>query len=89
MNVGGNVTDGAKFEGCYPLGYLDQLVCEKEAAAILGYTVRALQNWRLRGGGPLFVKVSARSIRYRRRDLNAWVEARLRTNTSKTEITLV
>lgn len=77
---------GAKNGEGYPLGYLDQLVCEKDAAEFLGYTVRALQNWRLRGGGPQFVKVSARSIRYRRRDLNAWVEARLRANTSEAEI---
>jgi len=66
----------------YPLEYLDQLLCEKDAAMSLGYTIRALQNWRLRGGGPQFVKVSARSIRYRRRDLMAWVKARLRTSTS-------
>ena len=67
----------------YPPEYLDQLLCEKDAAAFLGYTIRALQNWRLRGGGPQYVKVSARSIRYRRRDLIAWVEARLRHNTSE------
>lgn len=62
--------------------YLDRLINEHEAAKYLGYTIRALQNWRLRGGGPVFVKVSARSIRYRRRDLQAWVEAHLRSNTS-------
>ena len=48
---------------------LDQLINEQKAAEFLGYTVRALQNWRLRGGGPKFVKVSSRSIRYRRREL--------------------
>lgn len=75
--------DGASREPIrYPLGYLDQLVCEKEAAAFLGYTIRALQNWRLRGGGPQFVKVSSRSIRYRRRDLMAWTEERIRQSTS-------
>jgi|SRR6185437_613283 len=47
-----------------------------------GYSVRALQNWRLRGGGPKFIKVSSRSIRYRRRDLIAWAEARLRASSS-------
>lgn len=62
--------------------YLDRLVNEHEAAEYLGYSVRALQNWRVRGGGPVFVKVSARSIRYRRRDLQAWVEAHLQSNTS-------
>lgn len=64
--------------------YLDRLIPEKEAARFLGYTDRALQNWRLRGGGPKFVRVSKRSIRYRRRDLNKWVESRLRSNTSDT-----
>jgi hypothetical protein len=61
---------------------LDRLVTEHEAAALLGYTIRALQNWRFRGGGPIFVKVSDRSVRYRRRDLLAWIESRLRTSTA-------
>lgn len=66
-----------------PGEYLDSLIGENEAARFLGYTVRALQNWRVRGGGPKFVKVSARSIRYRRRDLITWAEARLVSNTSE------
>ncbi len=63
--------------------YLDQLLNENDAASFLGYSVRALQNWRVRGGGPSFVKVSARSIRYRRRDLIAWADERLVANTSE------
>lgn len=62
--------------------YLDQLIREQEAANFVGYSIRALQNWRVRGGGPAFVKVSARSVRYRRRDLNAWADSLLRENTS-------
>lgn len=62
--------------------YLDRLVNEGEAALFLGYTVRCLQNWRVRGGGPRFVKVSSRSIRYRRRDLLAWTEQHLQSSTS-------
>ena len=61
----------------------DQLLTEKQAASILCYSQRALQNWRLRGGGPQYVKVSARSIRYRRRDLRTWTNERLRNNTSE------
>jgi len=45
---------------------ISELVNEREAASILCYSVRALQNWRHRGGGPRFVKVSSRSVRYRR-----------------------
>lgn len=63
--------------------YFDRLVNEKEAAEFLGYTVRALQNWRIRGGGPKFVKVSARSVRYRFRDLLAWSESLLVSSTSE------
>lgn len=59
------------------------LVDEREAASILCYSVRALQNWRHRGGGPKFVRVSSRSIRYRRADLIAWVDERIVSNTSQ------
>lgn len=63
--------------------YLDRLIDEGEAARFVGYTVRALQGWRVKGGGPMFVKISARSIRYRRRELIEWAEAHLRANTSE------
>lgn len=60
----------------------NQLLNEKDAAAFLGYSVRALQNWRVRGGGPKFVKVSARSVRYRMRDLIDWIDKHTVTSTS-------
>lgn len=63
--------------------YLDRLINESEAASFIGYTIRALQGWRVKGGGPKFIRVSARSIRYRRRDLIEWAEARLKTSTSE------
>ncbi len=62
--------------------YLDRLINENEAAGFIGYTIRALQGWRVKGGGPKFIKVSARSIQYRRRDLIEWAESRLKTSTS-------
>ena len=65
--------------------YLDSLVNENVAAQFLGYSIRALQNWRVRGGGPPFVKLSSRSIRYRRRDLIAWAEGLLRSSTSQND----
>ena len=63
--------------------YLDRLLTETEAAQFIGFSIRALQGWRVKGGGPRFVKISARAVRYRRRDLIAWAEARLRSNTSQ------
>ena len=65
--------------------YLDRLLDEDQAAEFLGFTNRALQNWRFRGGGPLYVKASARSVRYRRRDLMNWAEQRVRANTSQAD----
>ena len=62
--------------------YYDRLIDEREAADYLGYSVRALQNWRVRGGGPQFVKVSSRSVRYSRRSLLEWIAERTRSNTS-------
>ena len=53
------------------------------AAEFLGYTIRALQNWRVRGGGPRFVRVSARSIRYRLLDLIRWADERTYGHTSE------
>ena len=62
--------------------YWNKLLSEKDAALFLGYSVRALQNWRFRGGGPDFIKVSQRSIRYRRKDLVRWAEENTVSNTA-------
>ena len=61
---------------------LDQLLTEPEAAAFLNFSPRALQAWRVRGGGPPYVKISTRAVRYRKSDLDRWIEERLRTSTS-------
>ena len=58
------------------------LLTEEEAAAALGFTSRCLQNWRHRGSGPRYVRVSSRAVRYRPEDLAAWAEDRLRSSTS-------
>lgn len=64
----------------------DALLRPADAARFLGFTARALEAWRHRGGGPQFVKVSARAVRYRRGDLIAWAEERLQSSTSETEL---
>lgn len=63
--------------------YMLSLLNEKQAAYFLGYSVRALQNWRFRGGGPNFIRVSLRSIRYRRKDLIQWAEDNIVSSTSE------
>jgi len=63
--------------------HMDRLLTESQAAEFLGYTVRALQNWRVRGGGPKFLKISNRSVRYRRRDLMTWANSKVVASTSE------
>ncbi len=63
----------------------DSLLSEARASEMLGVTPRALQAWRQRGGGPAFVRISSRCVRYRRRDLVVWLEARVRSSTSDTK----
>jgi Helix-turn-helix domain len=71
----GDASDGS-------LDYWNALIPEQDAAGFLNITRRTLQAFRQKGGGPIFARLSARCIRYRRRDLQVWAEARVRTSTS-------
>ena len=64
------------------LAYWNALIDEKAAGDFLGLTARTMQAMRQRGGGPRYVLISARCVRYRRADLRAWADARVRTSTS-------
>ena len=59
------------------------LLTEVQAAEFLNFTPRALQNWRITGQGPAFVKIGSRSVRYRLEALRDWIEARERQSTSE------
>ena len=59
---------------------LDALLTEQETCGLLGLSVRTLQNWRLRGGGPAYLKCG-RAVRYRRRDLLSWMDEHTRRHT--------
>jgi excisionase family DNA binding protein len=52
-----------------------------EAAAVVGLAPSTLAKLRLNGTGPSYCKLG-RSVRYRRKDLEAWLESRLAQNTS-------
>jgi hypothetical protein len=47
---------------------LDAALNENQAAEFLGVSVRTLQAWRVRGGGPAYCKIG-RAVRYQRRIL--------------------
>ena len=62
----------------------DALLFTTEAAFLLGLSPRTLEAFRLRGGGPPFIAVTPKAIRYRRQDLEKWIAARRRVSTSDT-----
>ncbi len=85
----GYVADGCVFQGDgSPRGppdasdYWHALINEREGGRFLGLTDRTMQSYRHRGGGPCYVVISSRCIRYRRIDLKAWADSRIRTSTS-------
>jgi hypothetical protein len=52
----------------------DALLTETEVGEILNLSARTLQAWRLRRAGLKYIQVG-RAVRYRRRDLIAWIDA--------------
>ncbi|WP_447974624.1 helix-turn-helix transcriptional regulator [Nitrospira sp. Kam-Ns4a] len=49
--------------------YLD----EQQVAEMLRISRRTLQAWRLRGGGPPYVKIGSRMVRYRETEVLQWL----------------
>lgn len=60
----------------------DEPVPTKTASKIVGLSVSTLTKLRLTGGGPRYLRLG-RAIRYRRSDLNAWMDASSHTSTSE------
>ena len=57
------------------------LLTPPEAVAYLRVAVPTLAHWRVNGGGPPSLKCG-RLVRYRREDLEAWVQVQQRAHTS-------
>jgi hypothetical protein len=60
----------------------DALLYPLEAAEMAAVSPRTLEAMRVRGGGPPFVRIGSRAVRYQRRALLAWCAGRERTSTS-------
>lgn len=56
-------------------------VTEREAADFLGVSVKTVQAWRARGGGPKFAKFG-RAVRYPLNELKRWAEEQMRCSTA-------
>jgi hypothetical protein len=57
---------------------------EMQAAIFLGVSVRTLQAWRVRGGGPPYLKIG-RAVRYQRRALVKFQEQHTVTSTTEAD----
>jgi hypothetical protein len=55
---------------------------EIQEAARLGFSVRTLQQWRVKGGGPPYIKVGV-SVRYNPEAVDVWLNERARTGTAR------
>jgi len=65
-----------------PILPISDLLNEVQAAAILDISVGTLQVWRSTGRYKIpFIKIG-RNVRYKRADLEAWIESRTRSTGS-------
>lgn len=62
--------------------WLEQVVTTGEASSMTGVAVATLETWRSHGGGPPFLKLGRRNVRYQRRVLLAWMAEHERRNTA-------
>lgn len=56
---------------------------EFSAASRLSLSVSTLRQYRLKGGGPKYCKLTARAVRYPVDELDRWARSRMIANTSQ------
>lgn len=61
---------------------IPQYLNPKQAAAYLNISRRTLESWRLKGGGPVYHRLTARAVRYHRDELDGWLAGRTFSSTS-------
>lgn len=61
----------------------DELLKPERLASEWGTTEAALAQQRYMGNGPKFIKISGRAVRYRRSDVNAWLDSQTRQRTGE------
>ena len=64
-----------------PANETKSLLNERQAAEVLGISVRTAQDFRLRGSGPPFIRLTPKLIRYRYDELIAWLDERVHRST--------
>jgi len=59
----------------------DQLIDEKQASQLMGISPRTLQGYRVKGGGPEFIKLNNKIVRYKICDIQNWINENKKNNT--------
>jgi len=59
-----------------------KLLNTTQAAEYLSIAKKTLEHYRFQGGGPPYVKLGAKCVRYQVETLNAWIAERIRVSTS-------
>lgn len=52
-----------------------EYITEKELAALTGFRVKTIQQWRVHDRGPCYKKVNGHAVRYHINDVRAWLRA--------------
>ncbi len=52
-----------------------KLLTSRQAAEYLGFSLNWIQDRRKTGGGPRYIRINSRTVRYRRQDLDRWIDA--------------
>jgi Helix-turn-helix domain len=60
----------------------DEVLTTASAARFVLLSERTLEGYRVKGGGPPFIKATRKSIRYFKSDLVRWLESNRRVSTS-------
>ncbi len=70
------LTQDKEFQPNFRTRSLDDLVSRKEAAGILGVSVKSLEGWAQKGIGPEIIRLSPKLIRYSIRSLKEFQSGR-------------
>jgi hypothetical protein len=60
----------------------DEALTTRETSRLTKLSERALEGLRYKGGGPPYIKISTKAVRYLRSDVFAWLSEKRRTSTS-------
>lgn len=60
----------------HPTPETDELLTPADVAGVLKLDIKTIRRWRYEGKGPAWFPLGLRTVRYRRSEVDAWIEAR-------------